>query len=147
MTDAPAPANAAVHLYVDYDPATGRILALHHRDPYSLLEEGVSADGIGRLKIADSEAEGIWSCRVVDGALAPREAADLAAAAQARAVAELRDQRDLILAASDIRVLPDRWATMSDAQRAAWTAYRQALRDLPANTTDPTVPAWPVPPN
>ena len=27
-----------------------------------------------------------------------------------------------------------------------WVAYRQALRDLPANTEDPTHPEWPEPP-
>ncbi|MEA1651846.1 phage tail assembly chaperone [Nitrospirillum sp. BR 11164] len=147
MTDTPALADAAVHFYVDYDPATGRVLALHHRDPLSPLEEGIGGDGIGRLKIADDQADGIWSCRVVDGALAPRDVADLAAAAQVRALGTLREQRDLMLSASDIRVLPDRWAAMTDAQRAAWTAYRQALRDLPATTTDPAAVAWPVPPS
>ncbi|WP_049974163.1 phage tail assembly chaperone [Azospirillum sp. B4] len=144
MTEAPA--DAAVHFYVDYDPPSGRILALHHRDALSLLEEGVGADGIGRLKIADDQVEGVWSCRVMDGALVSREVADLAAAAQARAMADLREQRDLMLAASDIRVLPDRWASMTDTQRSAWASYRQALRDLPATCTDPTAPAWPVMP-
>ena len=28
-----------------------------------------------------------------------------------------------------------------------WKVYRQALRDLPANTTDPENPVWPTPPN
>lgn len=27
-----------------------------------------------------------------------------------------------------------------------WKIYRQALRDLPANTTDPNKPEWPTPP-
>jgi len=27
-----------------------------------------------------------------------------------------------------------------------WMDYRQALRDLPANTTDPANPDWPVKP-
>jgi len=27
-----------------------------------------------------------------------------------------------------------------------WKAYMQALRDLPANTTDPENPVWPTPP-
>jgi len=40
----------------------------------------------------------------------------------------------------------DWWAnsdvTMTDEQRA----YRQALRDLPANTVDPANPVWPVKP-
>ena len=28
----------------------------------------------------------------------------------------------------------------------AWKTYRQALRDLPAKTTDPTNPTWPTKP-
>lgn len=28
-----------------------------------------------------------------------------------------------------------------------WKTYLQALRDLPANTTDPTNPVWPTPPS
>jgi len=30
--------------------------------------------------------------------------------------------------------------------KQAWLDYRQALRDLPANTTDPENPVWPTPP-
>ena len=28
----------------------------------------------------------------------------------------------------------------------AWKTYRQQLRDLPANTSDPTKPTWPTKP-
>lgn len=31
--------------------------------------------------------------------------------------------------------------------REAWAAYRQALRDLPQNTTDPFSPVWPTEPS
>lgn len=53
----------------------------------------------------------------------------------------LRNQRDALLAQSD-------WTVMSDTptSTAAWKVYRQALRDLPANTTDPFNPVWPTPP-
>jgi len=30
--------------------------------------------------------------------------------------------------------------------KQAWLDYRQALRDLPGNTTDPENPVWPTPP-
>tara|TARA_R100000388_G_C7218092_1_gene147320 strand:+ start:124 stop:546 length:423 start_codon:yes stop_codon:yes gene_type:complete len=46
----------------------------------------------------------------------------------------VRAQRDLILAETDWTVLPD--SPLSDAKIAEWKTYRQALRDLPANTTD-----------
>jgi len=53
----------------------------------------------------------------------------------------LRLQRDQLLAACD-------WTQVADApvNASAWSVYRQNLRDLPANTTDPTNPVWPTPP-
>ena len=58
----------------------------------------------------------------------------------------LRIERNSRLAATDITVLPDRWATMNDDTKTAWSNYRQALRDLPANTPDPANPTWPTKP-
>ena len=53
----------------------------------------------------------------------------------------LRAERDAKLTASD-------WTQLSDApvDKAAWVTYRQALRDLPANTPDPSNPSWPQEP-
>jgi hypothetical protein len=53
----------------------------------------------------------------------------------------LRFRRDQLLAASDFRMIPD-----APWDRGPWEAYRQALRDLPANTTDPRAAVWPEPP-
>jgi len=41
------------------------------------------------------------------------------------------------------------WTQVPDApvDQSAWAAYRQALRDLPANTTDPLNPPWPTKPS
>jgi hypothetical protein len=54
---------------------------------------------------------------------------------------ELRRERNRRLSVSD-------WTQTMDApvDRAAWAAYRQTLRDLPANTADPRAPQWPSPP-
>ena len=46
----------------------------------------------------------------------------------------VRRKRDALLAASDWTQLPD--APLTDGQRSAWRAYRQALRALPA------APGW-----
>ena len=56
----------------------------------------------------------------------------------------VRAQRDLILAETDWTVLPD--SPLSDAKIAEWKTYRQALRDLPANTTDFANPTFPTEP-
>lgn len=53
----------------------------------------------------------------------------------------LRTERDARLARTD-------WTQVVDApvDAAAWAVYRQALRDLPQNTTDPNEPQWPEEP-
>ena len=56
--------------------------------------------------------------------------------------AEVRQQRDELLAASDWTQLPD--ATPLDAQ--AWTTYRQALRDLTSQPGFPHNVTWPEEP-
>ena len=53
---------------------------------------------------------------------------------------ELRQQRNCLIAETDYLALSDSTLTTEMA------TYRQALRDLPANTTDPTNPVWPVKP-
>jgi len=57
-----------------------------------------------------------------------------------RAWAGLRSERDRLIAETDWWAGSD--LTMTDAQ----TTYRQALRDLPDNTTDPANPVWPTQP-
>ena len=53
---------------------------------------------------------------------------------------ELRQQRNRLIAETDYLALSD--STLS----AEMATYRQALRDLPANTTDPANPVWPTKP-
>lgn len=54
---------------------------------------------------------------------------------------ELRTKRNQLLAETDYLALVD--STLSADMRT----YRQALRDLPANTSDPANPTWPTPPS
>lgn len=61
-------------------------------------------------------------------------------------LAAVRKERDRLLAASDVRVLADRWAVMTVEQQAAWAAYRQALRDITQTHVDLLTTEWPVPP-
>ena len=57
----------------------------------------------------------------------------------------LRAQRNSLLVASDYTQLQD--AHLSAEKKSAWADYRQALRDLPENATDPTQVTWPVSPS
>lgn len=56
----------------------------------------------------------------------------------------LRAERDRRLAATDWVVL--RNLETSEPVPPEWLEYRQALRDLPDNTTDPANPDWPETP-
>lgn len=60
---------------------------------------------------------------------------------QENAWQRIRQERNRLLVESDWTVLSD-----SPTSTAAWKTYRQALRDLPANTTDPFNVVWPTPP-
>lgn len=63
-------------------------------------------------------------------------------AAKNRAMDKLRGQRNRLLAESDFTQLPD-----FKGNAAAWAAYRQALRDMPANVPDARETAnWPAKP-
>ena len=58
-----------------------------------------------------------------------------------KAWVELRKIRSGLLSESDWTQVPD-----APVDQQAWAEYRQALRDLPANTEDPRNPVWPTPP-
>ena len=56
-------------------------------------------------------------------------------------MAALRAKRNKLLSETDYLALSD--VTLSTEM----AEYRQALRDLPANTSDPANPTWPVKPS
>ena len=64
-----------------------------------------------------------------------------ATVATERALAGLRTKRDQLLNNTDW------WASTDLSISEAQTNYRQALRDLPANTDDPTDVTWPTKPS
>lgn len=56
----------------------------------------------------------------------------------------IRIDRNALLAESDWTQAPD--SPLSENQKQLWRTYRQALRDLPATTTDLSNPVWPAKP-
>ena len=99
------------------------------------------------LKILQSMGD-YTSCAIAeDGTLlSPELSAEDLAEFNRRVAAEvpmanLRRKRDRLLAETDW------WASSDRTMTAEQTAYRQALRDLPANTTDPANPTWPAKPS
>lgn len=64
---------------------------------------------------------------------------------QAAVMAHIRSSRNNYLAASDWTQAAD--SPLSDSEKAAWAAYRQALRDIPASDyTSYADVVWPVAP-
>jgi len=66
--------------------------------------------------------------------------AEIARLTAEQPLVELRQRRNQLLTETDYLALAD--STLTDEMRS----YRQALRDLPANTVDPANPVWPVKP-
>ena len=59
--------------------------------------------------------------------------------------AYLRLQRNVKLSESDWTQGND--TPLGSSKKTEWATYRQALRDLPANTSDPKNPTWPSEPS
>jgi hypothetical protein len=98
------------------------------------------------INTADGEGwiEGFWDgskFMVVDGQPVEIPAQEIEQAEIETAWFSLRTKRRSLLEASDWTQVPD-----APVDREAWAVYRQQLRDLPKNTTDPRNPVWPTPP-
>jgi len=117
-------------MYVTYNITTGAISGWSNKSntPASGYAEVQSDDYIDQLHWYYDAATDTFS--------GPTDAEQDALDMQA-----LRSQRNELLSQSD-------WTQVADApvDAAAWATYRQALRDLPANTTDPANPTWPTKP-
>ena len=60
---------------------------------------------------------------------------------------KVRDYRDDLLNTCDtVYCNAERWAVMTDEQRQAWAAYKQALRDVPTQAGFPYSVSWPAMP-
>ena len=113
-------------------------------DLESIKEAGGNADM--QLSAAEWEACGC-SARIEDGRIV---LGDPAEAAFQRNAEIIRNERYLRLRQCD-KISPMRWNAMTDAQKQAWTVYRQALLDIPQRPGfpwdgDPDKAPWPVKP-
>ena len=99
-----------------------------------------SSTSKGELEKTDLSVTEITDFTPYESALTEWDAAYVEFDPTGDAESALRIERDAKLAASDWMGLSD--VTMPDA----WKTYRQALRDLPANTTDFENPTWPTEP-
>jgi len=79
---------------------------------------------------------------VVDGVLTSLPSEVIEQKKISRSWHNLRKERNYLLSECDWTQVPD-----APVDSAAWAVYRQQLRDLPANTTDPRNVVWPEPPS
>ena len=115
--------------FTEYDPETGSISRIVVTDEVFVPKEGFSF------------IEGAYNDDmfvVIGQAPIPLEVQD-------KGIDEwvlFRVERNNRLSSSD-------WTQVSDSpvDQAIWAKYRQALRDLPDITVDPSNPVWPEPPN
>lgn len=106
-------------------------MALNHEAIRRAYSNAVTIDdGTGAFDADGNKIE-------LDQALVDAAAIEVAAEL---ALSDLRTERNARLAETDYLALSD--STLTDEMRT----YRQALRDLPANTADPANPVWPVKP-
>jgi hypothetical protein len=102
-------------------------------------------DGVSIGNWAD---RGTWRVDFQPAATAPQRAAaaNVIATFDPNAItwAEIRERRNALLAATDWAVIPDSSGT--NANRLAWAAYRQALKDIPQTFASPDLVVWPTPP-
>lgn len=107
--------------------ATSVVVNIIEDDGSSTVPEGfilVESGGIGWL----------WDGETLTPPPEPQKTAD-------ELQAEVRATRNQLLTASD-------WTQVEDApvDKAAWSAYRQSLRDIPQQSGFPTTVVWPTQP-
>lgn len=121
-------------MYVVYEIASGRVISSHSKEP-----------------IADSGYAVIFKqdYNPTQDVYYNPELGSFAGMSDAEQddvdMQSLRSQRDKWLIQCDWTQAAD--SPLSDAKKAEWATYRQQLRDLPANTSDPANPTWPTPPS
>ena len=92
------------------------------------------------VDLTDEQLDDLFNHRVVAGKLERKAQADLDAEASARALKDLRRERDILLAQTDW------WAVADRSMTPAQTAYRQALRDITNTYSSLDDVVWPTKP-
>ena len=125
-----------------------RILAFGDQES---LENAEARHKTGRLYDMEVSIEQWEACggvaRLEEGHIVLGEPAEMVFERNAEII---RNERYLRLRQCD-KISPMRWNAMTEAQRADWTAYRQALLDIPQQEGfpwggDPGKAPWPVQP-
>jgi hypothetical protein len=88
---------------------------------------------------------GIPTQEIINGQWVNRDPSIVETETNTLALQILRQARNDLIKATDFALLPDAPSSIASKIEEI-KAYRQALRDLPANTSDPKNVIWPVSP-
>jgi|DEB0MinimDraft_6_1074348.scaffolds.fasta_scaffold04774_11 hypothetical protein len=123
-------------MYVFYEEVSGKIISL-----VDASGTPTAPSGYGYLPCTYDLSE-LYKYEVVSGVIQLKPQPEIDTIEETEAWFKLRVKRDQILAQCDWTQVPD-----APVNQTEWATYRQALRDLPANTTDPANPTWPTQPS
>lgn len=123
-------------MFAFYEVVSGSIISVVQASSVS-----DAPSGYGYVNYPHDKSE-TYKHHVVDGVLTPKSQSDVDTLEVQKATQLLKRKRNQMLASCDWTQVPD-----APVDQAAWATYRQALRDLPANTTDPRNPVWPIQPS
>jgi hypothetical protein len=99
------------------------------------VKSNIPEDGFA----VDGEQHPLSTC--IGGTLVVPSDSSIEAENYAKNLEELREERNKRLSASDWTQASD--SPLSDGKKIEWASYRQILRDLPANTSDPSNASYP----
>jgi len=122
-------------MFAFYRTSDGEIISV-----VQASSQPTAPDGYGYVDFTHGASE-THKYKIENGVLVEKPESDVDDIELARATLILRRKRDQMLASCDWTQVPD-----APVDQAAWATYRQALRDLPANTSDPANPVWPSQP-
>lgn len=128
-------------MLVIYETESGSIRQISQNTPMGEVPSAMIPSGCNAIKTDQTDFSGHTHRVSADGQIIKRSAEDVEAQEIASAWLALRARRLQLIAASDWSQLPD-----TGRNKQIWAEYRQALRDIPQNTTDPREVVWPTPP-
>lgn len=130
--------------YVIFNPETGDIVSAVNAPADQVPPKGPLPGGSG-LHVRHSKAlANPDKQRVMWDRLVPKTKTALNKQSMDQAMQAFMSERARRLTASDKTQMPD--FPVDQALRQQWQEYRQALRDLPEHTSDPSHPDWPTEP-
>jgi ribulose 1,5-bisphosphate carboxylase large subunit-like protein len=124
-------------MHIFYQVSTGKIISLSNT-----IDTDSAPDDYAYLPCSYEVSE-LYKYEVVNGVIQEKQASEIAQIEQTEAWFKLRIKRDELLKQSDWVLFED--SPISDAKKAEWRTYRQALRDI-TNTSDPANVTWPSQP-